>query len=82
MPKATPAADDASAQLARSESLCLALDDVRLESERLYREIVGEAQRIRAAISTGEVARGLVTRTFDRGISRRQRPRLPRDRAD
>jgi hypothetical protein len=80
MRKATRAAEDAAAQLARAESLCLALDDVRLESERLYRKIVVEAQRINAAISTGEVARGLVTRTFDRGINRRQRP--PRDRAD
>ena len=34
MPKATPDADDESAQLARMERLCSALDVVREESER------------------------------------------------
>jgi hypothetical protein len=78
MPKATPDADDESAQLARMERLCSALDVVREESERLYHEITPEARRANAAITTGKLARGLVMRT----VNRRQRPRLRRDRAE
>jgi hypothetical protein len=64
------------------EQLCVALDDVRAESDRLYSEITTKARRANAAVVTGELARGLVLRTFERGTTRRQRPRLPRDRAD
>ncbi len=78
--KGIPDADDQAAQLARMERLCAALDDVRAESDRLYSEITATARRARAAVVTGEVARGLVVRTFSRGVNRRQRS--PRDRAD
>jgi hypothetical protein len=80
MPKPSPDADDAAAQLARMERLCVALDDVRAESDRLYSAITAEARRARAAVVTGEVARGFVVRTFARGVNRRQRS--SRDRAD
>jgi hypothetical protein len=56
MPKATPDADDRSAQLLRVERLCSVLDVVREESERLYREITAEARRANTAITTGELA--------------------------
>ena len=82
MRKRTPAAGDASTQLARMERLCLALDDVRAESDRLYSEITTKARQASSEVLTGELARGLVRRTFERGTTRRQRPRLPRDRAD
>jgi hypothetical protein len=78
--KRIPDADDQAAQLARMERLCTALDDVRAEADRLYSEITAKARRARAAVVTGEVARGLVVRTFARGVHRRQR--LARDRAD
>jgi hypothetical protein len=55
MLKAIPDADDQSAQLARMERLCSALDAVRDEAERLYHEITAEARRVNAAITTGEL---------------------------
>ena len=75
MPKRTPDADDASAQLARMTSLSSALDDVREQSNRLYHEITAEARRARAEVVTGELARGLVVRTFARGNRRQRSPR-------
>jgi hypothetical protein len=66
-------ADDQAAQLARMDRLCAALDDVRAESDRLYSEITANARRARAAVVTGELARGLVVRTFARGVNRRRR---------
>jgi hypothetical protein len=52
MLKAIPDAKDQSAQLARMERLCSALDAVRDESERLAHEITAEARRVNAAITT------------------------------
>ena len=46
-----PDADDQAAQLARMERLCVALDNVRQESARLYAEITAEARRASAAVS-------------------------------
>jgi hypothetical protein len=60
--------------------LCLELDDVREESERLRREIMGEACRLTDAALTPDPYSTLPTRTLTPAA--RLDARVPRDRAN
>jgi hypothetical protein len=81
MSKATRKIDEHVAQLARMRRLCLELDDVREESERLRREVAGEARRLTAAALTPDLSHTLPSRTRGPAAERRD-ARVPRDRAN
>jgi hypothetical protein len=81
MSKATRKIDEHVAQLARMRRLCLELDDVREESERLRFEITAEARRLGDAALTPELPRTLPSKMPEPAAERRDAP-VPRDRAN
>jgi hypothetical protein len=80
MSKATRKIDEHAAQLARMRRICSELDDVREQSERIRREIMGEARRLTDAALTPDLSRTLPTST-PTSAERRDAP-VQRDRAN
>jgi hypothetical protein len=81
MSKATRKVDEQAAQVARMRRICSELDDVLAESERLRREIAGEAHRLSEAGSTPELLHSAASTTPEPAAERRE-PRVSRDRAN
>jgi hypothetical protein len=77
MSKTTAKADHV-AQLARMRRLCLELDDVRAESERLYTAITAEARHASDAAVERELAHEGLTQMPEPASARRLSARMPR----